>query len=102
LFSARHADYVQSTKLAGDDILFSDDQAVAMVSRAFEADAVTEVVFGQHEDSIMRNIRGVKAGLRTRKKKLTAKEFHKDHGHIGCVGPCPVIWQVDVADAYMH
>ena len=60
------------------------------MSRAFEADAVTEVVFGQHEDSIMRNIRGVKAGLRTRKKKLTAKEFHKDHGHIGCVGPCAV------------
>ena len=90
LFSARHADYLQSTKLAGGDILFSDDQVVAMVSRAFNPDAVTEVAFGQHEDSIMRNIRGVKADLRTRKKKLTAKEFHKDHGHIGCVGPCSV------------
>ena len=76
--------------MTGDGVLFSDDQVVAMVSRAFDSDAVTEVVFGQHEDSTMRNIRGVKAGLRTRKKKLTAKEFHKDHGYIGCVGSCSI------------
>ena len=76
LISARYADYIQSAKLAGDDVLFRDNQVVAMVSRVFGSDAVTEVVFGPHEDSIMRNIRGVKAGLRTRKKELTATEFH--------------------------
>jgi hypothetical protein len=70
LVSARHADYIQSTKLAGDDILLSDDHdiVVATVSSSFDSDAVTEVVFGQHEDFIMRNICGVKTGLRTRKK----------------------------------
>ena len=83
--------------MTGDDVLFSDDQVVAMVTSAFDSDAVTEVVFGQHEDSIMRNIRGVKAGLRKRKKKLTAKESHKDHGHIGCVGPCSI---GDMASGY--
>ena len=40
--------------MVGDDILFSDDQVVAMMSRDFNSDAVTEVVLGQHEDSIMR------------------------------------------------
>ena len=73
MFSARYKDHLQCTKLAGDDVLFGDDQVVTMVSRAFDSDAVTEVVFGQHEDSIMRNIRGVEAGLRKRKRQLTVK-----------------------------
>jgi hypothetical protein len=28
--------------------------------------------------------------LRKRTRNLTAKEFHNDHGHIGCVGPCSI------------
>ena len=31
-FSARHTDYIQSTEFAGDDVPFSDDRVVAMVS----------------------------------------------------------------------
>ena len=90
LFPARHADCLQSTKLTGNDILFSDDQVVAMMSRAFNSNAVMEITSGQHEDLVMRSIRGVKTGLRTRKRKLTATDFHWDHGHIGCVGPYSV------------
>ena len=41
MLSARYKDYLQSTKLAGDDVLFSDDQVVVMVSRAFDSNAVT-------------------------------------------------------------
>ena len=90
LFSAYHADTITMSKLAGEDVLLNDHQVIALVSTAFNTDAVTELVFGQHEESAMRNIRGVKAGLRTRKKKLTARDFHTDHGHIGCVGPCAI------------
>ena len=68
-----------------------------MVPSAFDSDAVMEVVFGQHENSIMRNIHGVKAGLRKRKKRLAATEPHKDLGHIGCVGPCSIC---DMASGY--
>ena len=52
--------------------------------------AVTELVCGQHEESVHTNIRGVKAGLRTRKVKQTIRDFHGDHGHLGCVGPCEI------------
>jgi hypothetical protein len=37
MFSARYKDYLQSTKLAGDGVLFGDDQVVAMVGHGVQS-----------------------------------------------------------------
>ena len=45
------------------------------------------------------NIRGVKAGLRNRKKQLPAMEFHDDHGHLGCTGKSCIICRLAAGSA---
>jgi len=49
---------------------------------------VKEVMVATHPDE--RAIRGVKAGLRSMKRKLAAKEFHETHGHLGYVPGCKI------------
>ena len=59
-----------------------------LTNTAAESDAVVEVIYGQCAEE--RNIRGVKAGLRQRKQKMTAKEFHEEHAHLGSQPDCPI------------
>jgi hypothetical protein len=66
------------------------DESATVIINAYANAAVTEVVMGQHEESVHTNIRGVKSGLRSRKQKLNIRDFHGDHGHLGCVGPCEI------------
>ena len=66
------------------------DEATSFIINAYANPAVTEVVLGQHQESVQTNIRGVKSGLRSRKQKQTIRDFHGDHGHLGCVGKCDI------------
>ena len=91
LLADYHADMqAYSAKAKAGEHEVSADTAIKIIIAAYANTAVTEVVFGQHTDSVQTNIRGVKAGLRARKKAQTIKEFHSDHGHLGCVGPCEI------------
>ena len=66
------------------------DAATNFIFQAYANPAVTEVVLGQHQESVHTNIRGVKSGLRSRKQKQSIRDFHGDHGHLGCVGKCDI------------
>jgi hypothetical protein len=52
------------------------------------ANPVQGVEFNQHPDAGKTNIRGVKMGLKSAKRQMSASDFHNDHGHLGCVGKC--------------
>ena len=52
------------------------------------ANPAQSVEFDQHPDADKTNIRGVKVGLKSAKRQMNASDFHKDHGHLGCVGKC--------------
>jgi site-specific DNA-cytosine methylase len=91
LLSAFQADkHAQSIRAAAGEPEFGAEEATAFIVGAYANPAVTEVVCGQHEESVHTNIRGVKSGLRTKKQKLNIRDFHGDHGHLGCVGPCEI------------
>ena len=49
---------------------------------------VLEVMIGQHPMDC--EIRGVKAGLRTEKQRMTELEFHQLFGHIGVCPQCNI------------
>jgi hypothetical protein len=63
-------------------------QANQITDTAWDTEAVQEIIVGQHQDD--RLIRGVKSGLRQRKQKMTAKEFHREHAHLGAQPDCEV------------
>jgi hypothetical protein len=67
---------------------YSAEQVNTIVSAAQNSNEVIEIVYGQSAEE--RNIRGVKSGLRQRKSRLTAKEFHEEHGHLGCQPDCMI------------
>ena len=64
------------------------EQAAEEAKRVYAMDGVTEIFFGQHAEE--RTIRGVKAGLRARKSKMTETEFHEDHCHMGACPGCKI------------
>lgn len=45
-------------------------------------------LYAQHPDES--EVRGVKSGLRDKKRKMTYEEFHEDHGHIGTHLGCKI------------
>jgi hypothetical protein len=91
LLSAFQADRrAQSIRAAAGEPELGTEETTDFIVGAYANPAVTKVVCGQHEESINTNIRGVKSGLWTRKKKLNTRDFHGDHGHLGCVGPCEI------------
>ena len=68
--------------------LYTDEQADTITKYAWAMQAVVEVSYGQHAEE--RSIRGVKAGLRQRKQKMTAKEFHEEYAHLGSQPDCHI------------
>jgi hypothetical protein len=91
LLSAYRADkHAQSVRAAAGEPVYGPEETTEIIVKAYANPAVTEVVCGQHEQSVNTNIRGVKSGLITKKQKLNIRDFHGDHGHLGCVGPCEI------------
>ena len=91
LISAFQADKrAQSIRVAAGEPELGTEETTDFIVGAYANPVITEVVCGQHEESAHTNIRGVKSGLRTKKQKLNIRDFHGDHGHLGCVGPCEI------------
>ena len=80
----------QSIRAAAGEPELGTEETTDFIAGAYANPAITEVVCGQHEESVRTNICGVKSGLRTKKQKLNIRDFHGDHGHLGCVGPCEI------------
>ena len=68
------------------DVQFGPVEAAAEAQRMWASAYVTEVFLISHLDE--REIKGVKAGLRRRKRKMTKQEFHEYYGHMGSCAPC--------------
>jgi hypothetical protein len=91
LLSAFQADKrAQTIRATAGEPELGTEETTDFIVGAYANPAVTEVVCGQHEESVHTNIRGVKSGLSTEKQKLNIRDFHGDHGHLGCVGPCEI------------
>ena len=69
---------------------FDGDQVRAMANDISDGRSkdVLEVMIGQHPMDC--EIRGVKAGLRTEKQRMTELEFHQLFGHIGFCPQCKI------------
>ena len=75
LLADYHADMkAYSAKAKAGEHEVSADTAIEIAIAAYANTTVTEIIFGQHTDSVQTNIRGVKAGLRARKKAQTTKK----------------------------
>jgi hypothetical protein len=91
LLAAFHYDKrALSTRAKAGEPELDTDEAATFIVHAYANPAVTEVILGQHQESVHTNIRGVKSGLRSRKQKQNIRDFHGDHGHLGCVGKCDI------------
>jgi len=89
LLAAYHADMVHMNELAkGEAKRFDQVTTRIMVADLKRDTAVTEVYVGQHDAD--RQLRGVKLGLKSDIQKMTASEFHKHYGHLGCQGECEI------------
>ena len=64
------------------------DQATKMVNDLENNSNVTEVFHSRHAEE--REFKGVKAGLRKKKRDQKAREFHEDHMHMGDCPGCPI------------
>ena len=86
--SERHPMVKEIIRAYGDDTPPND-----IVTMTKEQRKRTELIWAQHPDE--REIKGVKLGLRTRKRKMPIRDFHEDHGHIGsCPGHCDICTMV--------
>lgn len=65
---------------------FEPEQAMAVALQAYANEAVTEIFFGQHAEE--RTLRGVKAGLKKKKRLQNYTEFHDDFVHTGSHPNC--------------
>ena len=91
LLAAFHCDKrVLNTRAKAGEPELDTHASTNFIFHAYANPAVTEVVLGQHQESAHTNIRGVKSGLRSRKQKQSIRDFHGDHGHLGCVGKCDI------------
>ena len=62
------------------------DKTIQTAQNTFAKHGVTEIFFGHHADERM--VKGVKAGLRKRKRDLTFQDFHECYGHFGAAPTC--------------
>ena len=88
---ARHIqdEYRANTATAVGRVKYFDETEVrAMMDRCSKSKDVYEVIQGKAEGD--RVIRGVKAGLRSSKQKLTERELHELLGHIGYMPGCKI------------
>ena len=67
---------------------FDTDQYRAMLDRCQQSSDVFSIIQGKAEND--RVLRGVKAGLRSDKQKLTERELHELFGHIGYMPGCKI------------
>lgn len=88
--AAHHSDQIRanSASAAHGVQYFDEQQVVAMLGRAGESSDVQQVIYGKAVDD--RVLRGVKAGLRRDKQKLTERELHEMFGHIGYMPDCKI------------
>ena len=70
------------------DVQFGPVEAAAEAQRMWASAYVTEVFLSSHLDE--REIKGVKAGLRRRKREMTKQEFHEYYCHMGSCAPCAI------------
>ena len=70
------------------DVQFDPVEAAAEAQRMWAKAYVTEVFLSSHLDE--REIKGVKAGLRRRKREMTHQEFHEYYDHMGACAPCAI------------
>ena len=80
-------DYDTSNANERDEYDYDSKQAYGYHLQACAHSAVTEVIYGDEAEPC--NIRGVKSGLKSTKQKMTAQQFHEEHGHLGS---CPGCW----------
>jgi hypothetical protein len=90
--AARFQDNLRSNSscMKAEVKFFNDEEVRAMagsIANGKSKDAV-EIIIGQIENDY--DIRGTKAGLRSKKSKLSELEFHKMHGHLGFCPDCDV------------
>ena len=90
--AARYTDNAMANSAVGQSAVryFDDQQVRAMANdiQSGKSKEVLEVIIGQNEQDC--EIRGVKAGLRTEKQRLTELQFHQLFGHIGFCPNCPI------------
>ena len=93
-YSALLADHIQDMSVstnrasAAQIKWLNADEVETETMRLWAMTAVTEVFWGRHDDE--REIRGVKAGLRKRKRELKLVDFHSEYDHLGCMPNCVI------------
>ena len=88
LLAAHFQDMTEARSSKATDSIqwLSPEQVQDETVRLWAMPAVAEVFWGRHDDE--REIRGVKAGLRKRKRELNAVDFHNEYDHMGCLPNC--------------
>jgi site-specific DNA-cytosine methylase len=86
LLAAYHTDMCKS-KAEVAKIKFFDEKSTQGIISNIEVSAFgVDVMVGQHDAD--RQIRGVKAGLKSDRQKMTEANFHTHYGHLGCRLDC--------------
>lgn len=82
----KYADMADAQHMSQDELW--TEYTKADYEEAWQRPEITEIITTQHPDD--RVFRAVKSGLKRKKDKLTAKEFHEMYGHLGHDPTCDI------------